>query len=156
VCSSDLTGKAYDDYDLASDLLDREIVSRDEREDIKRLSNEASTILEMYGEGENTRRRAEVPDGQLTRVVLDGAWIFTLEDTLDERHRCRSWRLGGEGVSWCDDEWRYEEAAAVYERLMQLFPLQKVTEIDATMSRLDSIRRQGSFLKRELARAIFR
>ena len=62
----------------------------------------------MYTAKARTRRYAMVERARLDRSYFGGAWIFTLEDTLGGRTRCRSWRLGGDGVSWCDDEWRYE------------------------------------------------
>ncbi len=152
------TGEAYDDYDLSAYLLEQEVLSRDEREEIVLLSNDASKVLDVYGEGENTRRYAMVERARLDRVVLNGAWIFTLEDTLGGRTRCRSWRLGGDGVSWCDDEWRYEEASAVHARLMELFPLEKTGDDQPAelANRFEKIQRSALRLKRELARAIFR
>ena len=143
------TDLAYEGYELSADLLLQEILSRDEREDIVALSNSASKALDMYGEGQPTRRRAIVEDAKLHRIIEDGAWIFTLEDTLDDIRRCRQWKLDGEHVSWCDTQRRYEEPSAVHDRLLQLFPLNR-----ENVGIFESARRSGTRLKRALATAI--
>jgi hypothetical protein len=135
--------------------LEQEILSRDEREDITQLSNYASDALALHGVGEQTKRHAYVDGAELHRIVLDGAWIYTLIDTLEQRRRCRTWRLGGDGVSWCDDEWRYEEAREVYERLAQLFPLKEQSSNEAS-GKLAAIRQRRDRAKIALATVILR
>ena len=117
------TGLAYDGYELSMDLLRQEIESRDEREAIRSLSNYASLVLEERGEGEPTRRKLVTEQAELHRLIINGNWIYTFRDTAGKNPRCRSWKLGGEGVSWCDDELRYEEASSVQARLETLLPL---------------------------------
>ncbi len=147
-----VTDLPYEGYDLSAKLLLEEILSRDERKDIVALSNNASKVLDIYGEGEPTRRRAYTEGAELYRVIEDGAWIFTLEDTLDDRRRCRQWKLDGEHVSWCDTERRYEEVAAVQDRLLQLFPI----DIENAPGPLEFARRSGMRIKRALASTILR
>lgn len=148
------TDLSYEGYDLSRQLLEEEILSRDEREDIVVLSNYASSVLDTYGEGSQTRMHAYTEGAELHRIICDGAWIYTLVDTLEDRRRCRSWRLGGDSVSWCDDEWRYEEASAVGQRLRELFPL--ATGSSQGVSELGRITQGKLRLKRALANAILR
>lgn len=147
------TGLTYEGYELSMDLLQQEIESRDERDAIRTLSNYASLVLDVRGEGEPTRRMLITEHAQLYRLIADGSWIYTFKDTAGENPRCRSWKLGGEGVSWCDDELRYEEASSVQARLETLLPLAlKTVEVPLP-------RRMGATsarLKRALASSILR
>ena len=148
------TDLSYEGYDLSAQLLEEEILSRDEREDILALSNYASLVLDEYGEGSQTRMHAYTQSAELHRIIREGAWVYTLIDTLEERRRCRSWRLGGDGVSWCDDEWRYEEASSVVRRLEELFP--RIARSSQDESELGRIAQGKQRLKRALANAILR
>ena len=145
------TGLTYEGYELSGDLLRQEIESRDEREAIRSLSNYAALVLEQRGEGEPTRCRVITEQAELIRIIHNGGWIYTFKDNAGDVPRCRSWLLGGEGISWCDNEWRYEEASSVQARMEVLMPLQTIEvpeprRLSATPARI----------KRALAASILR
>lgn len=118
------TGLVYEGNDLSADLAEQERASF-EREAITSLSNYTSRVVEStYGVGSQTERRAILGETEVYRKIVDSAWIFGIIDTDNGVRRCRAWVLGGDGVSWCDDEERYEPAGDVLERLKSTFPLE--------------------------------
>lgn len=138
------TNLAFDDNELADSLA--------EREGVFYLSDYADRVIESaQGEGELAKRKVITENAELYRLIIgNGIKQFTFIDTLEGRRRCRAWNVGGVGVSWCEDEQRYEPAKEVLERLEATFPI-----VDACHEQ--SVRNQsGSILKRLLAAVALR
>ena len=101
----------------------------------------------------NLRRSQLVEAAELHQLTTDGMWIFSLIDRVDGRERCRQWRVGGDYMSWCDDERRYEEVATVHSRLNELFP---VDTDNASAGIIQHVRRSSARLKRAFASVALR
>ncbi len=111
------TGLAFDDDELVNDLA--------ERQGIYYLSAYANKLIESdLGEGDLRRRRIVTEDAELYRIITaSNTMLFTFIDTLDGKRRCRAWIAEGVGVSWCEEQKRYEPADEVLARLKDTFAL---------------------------------
>lgn len=117
------TDLAFDDVELVRDLAERERIGF-EKQAVAKLSNYTSRVLNEYGEGVLSNRQIRRDEVELYRRITDGAWSFAFIDTIEGRRRCRAWALGGDSVSWCEDEQRYEPADEVLARLSGAFPME--------------------------------
>lgn len=142
------TGLAFDDHDLVAELA--------EREGVYRLTVYADRVIESeLGEGETTKRRLVTDDAQLYRTSTpSGAKLYAFYDTLEDSRRCRAWKSGDSGVSWCENELRYEPANEVLARLESVFPVSMNDEAEYSIDKRP--RNISMRLKRQLAAVIMR
>lgn len=137
----------FSHYRLLVDLAERERIFL-ESEVVARLSAQADRIIESeLGEGDLAKRHVVTENAELYRTIVGSdTKLFAFIDTLEGRRRCRAWVEGDVGVSWCEDEQRYEPADEVLARLEAVFPL-----VDE-----DKKRRYSSHRLRRLAAAVFK
>lgn len=137
-----VTGLAFDDLNLVEDYIERERIFL-ESEAIARLSERADQIIgSELGEGDVSHRRIVTDRVELYRSITgSNKKVFTFIDTVEGSRRCRAWVDGDVGVSWCEDEQRYEPAAEVQARLEALFPITESGNESARSARLSTVRR---------------